>query len=139
MGLFQNIWEALDESKEAAKAPPPPGVKYYSRPENHLELLGLPVEDSVTGFEGVVASINYDLYGCIQAAVTPKAEESATKVENSHWFDVTRLKPTSLRPVMEAPDFNKGYSMDEEVQEERQQIIAEGRKGGFAKPMLANL
>ena len=33
----------------------------------HLELLGQKVEDKVTGFRGVVTTISFDLYGCIQA------------------------------------------------------------------------
>lgn len=82
---------------------------------DHLALLGLKVKDKVTGQKGVVTSISYDLYGCIQAVVTD------TKGEGK-WFDVTRLIFKSLTPVMDAPDFSKGY-------------IAEGKKGGCDKPI----
>lgn len=38
----------------------------------HFKLLGMEVKDKVTGFKGVVSTITFDLYGCIQAGVTPK-------------------------------------------------------------------
>ncbi len=37
----------------------------------HLELLGLKCEDRVTGFKGVIISMTFDLYGCVQAIVDP--------------------------------------------------------------------
>jgi len=39
--------------------------------KKHLSLLGLKVKDKVTGYTGVVASIGFDLYGCVQAIVNP--------------------------------------------------------------------
>lgn len=81
----------------------------------HLASLGLKVKDKVTGQKGVVTSISYDLYGCIQAVVTD------TKGEGK-WLDVTRLIFKSTTPVMDVPNFSKGY-------------IAEGKKGGCDKPL----
>ena len=81
----------------------------------HLELLGLKVKDKVTGQKGVVTSISYDLYGCIQAVVTD------TKGEGK-WFDVTRLVFKNLTPVMDVPYFSKG-------------CIAEGKNGSAAQPL----
>ena len=52
-----------------------------------MHLLGLKVTDQVTGFSGVVTSVGYDLYGCIQAIVTPQLKADATKLEESRWFD----------------------------------------------------
>ena len=72
----------------------------------HLELLGYKVEDRVTGFYGVVTTISFDLYGCIQAIVTPSADLKDQKPE---WFDVTRLEILGDVPVMATPDFEKGY------------------------------
>ena len=85
----------------------------------HLELLGLPVQDLVTKFKGVVTGINFDLYGCVQAIVT--AEASDGKTNCGEWFDVTRLKVLKNKPVMKLPDFDQGY-------------VAEGRKGASIKP-----
>ena len=88
--------------------------------KKHMELLGMKVEDKVTGFKGVVTSLSFDLYGCIQTVVQPPAGESG-KQEASHWFDVTRLTVTGEKPVMDLPDFDLGY-------------VAEGKKGAAEKP-----
>ena len=84
----------------------------------HFDLLGLKVRDKVTGLEGVVTSLSFDLYGCIQAAVTAPAKDG--KVEYGVWFDITRLKILSEKRVMDLPDYNQGY-------------VAEGRKGASPK------
>ena len=86
-----------------------------------MKLLGHKVEDKVTGFKGVVSSLSFDLYGCVQAVVTPAASEDGS-LSNGCWFDVTRLDVTSKEPVMDLPDFNQGY-------------IAQGKKGCADKPL----
>jgi hypothetical protein len=68
-----------------------------------ITLLGLKVRDRVTAFEGVVQSVCYDLYGCIQAVVTPGVKEG--KLEDARWFDTKRLEVLSSVPVMEVPSF----------------------------------
>jgi hypothetical protein len=70
----------------------------------HMNLLGHRVEDRVTGFKGIVSSVCFDLYGCIQATVNPGIGKDG-KPQDSHWFDVNRLKITSKTPVMERPVF----------------------------------
>ena len=87
----------------------------------HLELLGKEVKDKVTGFRGVVSSVSFDLYGCVQAAVAPPVDEKG-EIPRTGWFDVVRLNVLSHDPVMELPDFSKGY-------------VAEGRKGPAEKPL----
>jgi len=69
-----------------------------------LLLLGIKVTDTVTGFKGVVTSIGFDLYGCIQAVVTPEMQTPG-KLEDSRWFDVARLEILSEMPVMHRPRF----------------------------------
>ena len=86
----------------------------------HLALLGKKVKDKVTGVKGVVTSMSFDLYGCVQAIVVPTTKDNT--VANGSWFDVTRLTVTSKNPVMDIPNFNQGY-------------IAEGRKGPADKPL----
>ena len=39
--------------------------------KKHLDLLGHKVKDKVSDYTGVVISISFDLYGCIQADVRP--------------------------------------------------------------------
>lgn len=87
----------------------------------HLNLLGLKVKDQVTGCEGVVTSISFDLYGCIQAVIQPPTKEG--KKNEPEWFDVTRLKITNKKPVMNAPDFT---GIDP---------VAKGEKGPAEKPL----
>ena len=86
----------------------------------HIKLLGMEVEDRVTGFNGVVSSVAFDLYGCIQAVITPKAGELG-KMEDGRWFDVARLRVVGSAPVMDVPDFAAGPAAD-------------GRKGPAEKP-----
>ena len=85
------------------------------------ELLGMKVQDKVTGAKGVVSSISYDLYGCIQAVVVPPVDKDGKKAEG-WWCDVARLKTTTAPRVMELPDFDSGYP-------------AKGKKGPAAKPL----
>ena len=88
--------------------------------KKHLGLLGKRVEDKVTGKRGVVASVSFDLYGCVQAIVNPGLAKDG-KLEDSIWFDVARLKVRSETPVMDVPDYEFGAQ-------------AEGKQGAAEKP-----
>jgi hypothetical protein len=90
----------------------------------HMKMLGMKVTDKVTGFKGVVASVSFDLYGCIQCIVTPEAGELG-KQEDCRWFDIKRLRVTGKRPVMELPNYDYGY-------------VAEGKKGAADKPSMTH-
>ena len=68
-------------------------------------LLGLKCKDKVTGFKGVITSISFDLYGCVQAVVNPEISEDGNR-QDSAWYDVNRLTITSKTPVMQRPDFD---------------------------------
>lgn len=86
----------------------------------HLNLLGLKVEDRVTGMKGIVASISFDLYGCVQAIVNPGIGRDG-KLADQIWFDVNRLKVLSEKAVMTLPNFDFGPQ-------------AEGEQGPAEKP-----
>lgn len=88
--------------------------------EKHMVLLGMRVQDQVTGFSGVVSGISFDLYGCVQAIVNPGADKDGKLMEQC-WFDVSRLAIASDDPVMERPDFEYGPQ-------------AEGKQGAAEKP-----
>ena len=88
---------------------------------NHITMLGLQVEDAVTGFRGVVTTISFDLYGCIQAIVTPPIGDDDDMKEGK-WFDITRLNIKDGIHIMSIPDFNKGY-------------VAQGKKGCAEKSL----
>jgi hypothetical protein len=88
----------------------------------HLDLLGMRVRDRVTGYTGVVASISFDLYGCVQAIVNPGLDKDG-KPMDSGWFDVGRLEVADPTPVMDRPSFDW-----------TPEAIASGRKGPAEKP-----
>ncbi|MCK5609989.1 hypothetical protein KAR91_49405 [Candidatus Pacearchaeota archaeon] len=85
----------------------------------HLSLLGMEVEDKVTGSKGVVDSISFDLYGCVQAGVNPGLDKEKKQMD-CKWFDVSRLTIKSKKPVMEVPNFDYG-------------LVAEGKSGAASK------
>ncbi len=87
----------------------------------HIELLGRKVTDKVTGFQGVISTMSFDLYGCVQAVVSPPVNEAGEK-KAGEWFDITRLDLSDEPRVMELPDFSEGY-------------IVEGKKGCADKPL----
>ena len=89
----------------------------------HMNLLGLHVEDRVSGFKGIVVSVTFDLYGCIQALVHP-GTDSEGMVRESSWFDVLRLAVLSEVPVMSRPEFDW-----------EPESISAGMKGPAAKPL----
>lgn len=90
--------------------------------KKHFDLLGMRVEDRVTGFKGVVATIGFDLYGCIQAVVNPGVDADY-KLRDSQWFDVNRLRVIAESPVMPRPEFD--WSPQE---------ISIGAKGAAERP-----
>jgi hypothetical protein len=89
----------------------------------HLSMLGLRVQDRVTGMEGVVVSIGFDLYGCIQAIVNPGLDKDG-KHRDQNWFDIARLKVIDDQPVMKQPDWDYG-------------VVARGKKGAAPKPAMS--
>jgi len=91
-----------------------------------LNLLGMKVEDKVTKFRGVVTTVAFDLFGCIQVGVTPEVQEG--KKEGSHWFDTVRMRFLESKPVMDRPDFVE----EEEVELEK----VDHFDGPAEKPLL---
>lgn len=78
--------------------------------QKHVELLGLPAEDKVTGFHGILTSISFDLYGCIQFVITPKANDG--KIQEGAWFDAGRIRLTGKSRAMDLPPFDVNYVLD---------------------------
>jgi len=90
--------------------------------KKHLKVLGMLGRDKVTGVVGVVTSISFDLFGCIQVVLQPQVGENG-KCEDGRWFDIGRVGITNAEPVMPTPDFDQGS-------------VAEGKKGPAEKPMM---
>lgn len=73
--------------------------------KQHMKLLGFKVQDAITGFVGVVESVSFDLYGCVQAIVKPGLDEKGLP-QDGRWFDMKRLTAVSDTPVMALPTFD---------------------------------
>ena len=86
-----------------------------------MELLGLKVKDRVTGIEGIVTTVSFDLFGCIQAIITPPVKEDGKRIDG-WWYDVRRIEILWHTPVMEVPNFKVG-------------LVADSRKGPADKPV----
>ena len=89
--------------------------------QQHINLLGLPVQDRITGIKGVVTSVCFDLFGCVQATIYPGADKDG-KIRDVQWYDVSRLKVLKDKPVMARPNFVAGPQ-------------AEGKQGPAEKPV----
>ena len=72
--------------------------------KDYLRYLGLHVADKVTGFRGVVTTVSFDLYGCVQVVVNQGIGADG-KMGEHLWFDIARLTILSETPVMERPNF----------------------------------
>lgn len=88
--------------------------------DKHLNNMGYKAQDKITGWKGVVTSVSFDLYGCIQYLVTPEADKSEIKA--GFWLDAPRVKLTGQKRVMGLPDFETDY------------YLSEGKKGPADKP-----
>lgn len=71
--------------------------------EASLKLLGLRGKDKVTSFDGVISSVCFDVYGCVQVCLTPPVNKEG-KLNESYWFDVKRVEVSAER-VMNPPAF----------------------------------
>jgi hypothetical protein len=71
--------------------------------DEYVSMLGRTATDKVTGFTGVVSTVSFDLYGCIQIVLVPKAKDD--EVKTGSWFDVNRLSFLAVERVMPVPDF----------------------------------
>jgi len=91
--------------------------------KKNLDLLGLKAKDKVTSLSGVIESISFDLYGCIQAVIRPDTLDKDGKIQEGRWIDVARLKIINKKPVMDVPNFDYG-------------IQAEGKQGPADKQQL---
>jgi hypothetical protein len=64
--------------------------------------IGFPVKDNITGIEGIVTSISFDLYGCVQALVDRGLDKNGEFLENG-WYDINRLRIIKNKRVMDCP------------------------------------
>lgn len=77
--------------------------------KKYLEILGTIQRDVVSGIDGMVSSVCFDAYGCVQAALARPVKKDGTLPE-SFWIDVKRLKPAGRQGklrIMPTPDFGE--------------------------------
>ena len=69
-----------------------------------LDVLGKRVRDVITGAEGIVTSVSFDLSGCTQATINRGFDKDGKAFE-THWYDINRLEILRNGRVMPLPDF----------------------------------
>ncbi len=97
-----------------------------------LQLLGYQVKDRVTGIEGIVTTITFDLYGCVQALVHPGLDKEG-KARDQHWLDVARLHPIEADAERAMP-VPQQFLFDDEPREEGGALPSNYSKGPAEKP-----
>lgn len=86
-------------------------IEWEAGMKKFFDLLGLVGMDRVTGIKGVIESLDFDLYGCVQVLINQGADESG-KMKEKYWMDVRRIKILDANPVMEQPNFEYEYQAD---------------------------
>jgi len=99
--------------------------KHVNMLEKHVNKLGYRCRDRVTGLEGVIVTVGFDLYGCIQAIVHPGKDKEGD-LKETIWFDIERLEIISKDTVMQLPDFGS----------EIPSLVSRGLKGPSEKPRM---
>ncbi len=80
---------------------------YHDAPDlsAYFDLLGRRIRDKVSGQEGVCDAITFDLYGCIQGAISPPVDKDGKFVEG-RMLDVHRIQVIADdQRVMTRPTF----------------------------------
>lgn len=83
--------------------------------ENTIQYLGRMARDKITGAEGPITSVCFDLFGCVQACMERGYDKEGKKLDN-YWFDVQRLVLSGER-LMPVPSFSA--EADEPIRYER--------------------
>ncbi len=68
-----------------------------------IKLLGHHAKDKVTSFEGIVESVSFDLYGCIQLWIKPTSLKEDGSQKDGGYFDISRLD--IFDRIIPAPNF----------------------------------
>ena len=70
--------------------------------QQFIDLLGYRAKDKITGFTGVISSVCFDLYGCIQVCLTQPVDDKGQIPERANsWFDTNRVSVDRTDRVME--------------------------------------
>lgn len=69
-----------------------------------LDLLGYRARDRVSGIEGIITSVCFDLYGCVQATLHTGIDKDG-KPSDQFWYDISRLSVSTVVRIMEPPQW----------------------------------
>ncbi len=78
-----------------------------------IDLLGKRGRDKITGIEGLVESVTFDLYGCVQLCLRQVVKEDG-KINDAMWMDVQRIEVQDSPRVMDVPDFTAAVTKPED-------------------------
>ena len=71
-----------------------------------INMLGLTVKDKITGQTGIIESVCFDLYGCVQVGLKPRELDKDGKPQDGRWTDINRVEVISGgERVMPVPAF----------------------------------
>ena len=76
----------------------------YPDVSNAFSCLGHEAQEKITGMKGVITSVSFDLYGCVQILLHPGLDKEGLPSEQ-HYFDINRIEIIGDR-VMEPPKFS---------------------------------
>ena len=79
--------------------------------EKYVNMLGHKCRDKVSGVEGIITHIGFDLYGCIQAIIHPGKNKDGG-MQETIWADIIRLEIISKDPVMPQPEFELSAAIE---------------------------
>jgi hypothetical protein len=65
--------------------------------ETALASLGCIMKDKVTGFKGMVATVAFDAYGCVQVILRPMKLNADGKTQDGEWFDFNMRTSVTTR------------------------------------------
>ena len=67
-----------------------------------IKYLGRSGKDRITGFSGVVESVSFDVYGCVQVILKPPVDKDG-KLQDGGWFDIARIEFDDRPATMRVP------------------------------------
>lgn len=80
-----------------------------------IDMLGREGKDKITGVKGIISSISFDLYGCIQVVLTPSKVKENSEIVFAGWFDINRIELTKKKRTMVPPSYETKYSSSKDV------------------------
>lgn len=79
-------------------------------------MLGYEAKDIITNQRGIISSVSFDLYGCIQVLMTPTQVKEGEDYKLIGWNDINRIKINKQKKkIMAHPDYKKKYNSLDEV------------------------